>query len=97
MAFIGPWEVALAIAVILVLFGPKKLPEIARSLGDAVKEFRQASTTATNELRTSEPLKEENLLLRTATRLGIKTEGKTPEELSNEIVLVIGEHPKEAR
>jgi sec-independent protein translocase protein TatA len=32
----------LVFAVVLLLFGPKKLPELARGLGEGMKEFRQA-------------------------------------------------------
>ena len=39
---IGPWELALIFLIVLLLFGAKRLPEIARSLGKAVKEFKKA-------------------------------------------------------
>ena len=31
MALVGPWEVALVLAIVLIIFGPKKLPELAAS------------------------------------------------------------------
>jgi TatA/E family protein of Tat protein translocase len=43
----GPQEFILIFLVALVLFGPKKLPEIARTVGKALSEFRRAS----NELK----------------------------------------------
>ncbi len=36
---LGPGELAIILVIILVLFGGKKLPELARSLGQAKKEF----------------------------------------------------------
>lgn len=36
----GPWEIAIVIGAILLLFGGLKLPELARSLGKALREFR---------------------------------------------------------
>lgn len=39
----GPLEVLVIFAVVLVLFGPRKLPEIARSLGRMLGELRKAS------------------------------------------------------
>ena len=33
MTFIGPWEIALILAIVLIIFGPKKLPELAKSIG----------------------------------------------------------------
>ncbi len=47
MAFIGPAEALLIVAAVLVLvFGPKKLPELARSLGLAKKEFHESMAEA---------------------------------------------------
>jgi sec-independent protein translocase protein TatA len=37
---IGPAEVLIVLAVVLLLFGSKKLPELARGIGQAAKEFR---------------------------------------------------------
>lgn len=39
---IGMPEVIVILIVVLILFGPKKLPELARSMGKAVKEYRTA-------------------------------------------------------
>jgi sec-independent protein translocase protein TatB len=41
---IGGWEMLLILVVALVVFGPKRLPELARSLGRGLAEFRRAST-----------------------------------------------------
>ena len=40
-AFIGGWEVALILAVVLILLGAKRLPEIAKGLGDGLCHFRK--------------------------------------------------------
>ena len=37
----GPTELLIALFVVLLLFGSKKLPELARGLGQAAKEFRR--------------------------------------------------------
>ena len=52
---LGGWEVILILAVILVLFGAKKLPELARGMGQAVKEFQKAKDEFTDELHKSAP------------------------------------------
>lgn len=39
----GPWQVILIIAVVLLLFGGKKIPELMKGLGKGVKEFKDAS------------------------------------------------------
>lgn len=38
----GPMEWVLIFAVVLLLFGAKRLPEIARGLGEAIREFRKS-------------------------------------------------------
>src|SRR5436190_24400987 len=47
---LGGWEVILILAVILVLFGAKKLPELAKGLGQGIKEFKKATNEVTSEL-----------------------------------------------
>lgn len=40
---IGLWEILLILAVALIIFGPAKLPELGRSIGNGLKEFRKAT------------------------------------------------------
>ena len=47
---IGGMEVFLLLATALVIFGPKKLPEMGRSLGKAIREFKSAGTEIQDEL-----------------------------------------------
>ena len=46
----GGWEVVLIFLAILILFGAKKLPELARGLGQSMKEFRKAQTEIEEEI-----------------------------------------------
>ncbi|MCB0476530.1 MAG: twin-arginine translocase TatA/TatE family subunit [Crocinitomicaceae bacterium] len=39
----GPWQVILIVAIVLLLFGGRKIPELMRGLGKGVKEFKDAS------------------------------------------------------
>ena len=39
--FLNGWEIALILTVVLLLFGARKLPALARSLGQGIKEFRK--------------------------------------------------------
>ena len=39
----GPWQVVLIIAAILLLFGGRKIPELMKGLGGGIKEFKKAS------------------------------------------------------
>ncbi|SMB83264.1 Sec-independent protein translocase TatA [Desulfonispora thiosulfatigenes DSM 11270] len=41
---LGFGEITLILIVALVIFGPSKLPEIGKSLGNGIKEFKKAST-----------------------------------------------------
>jgi sec-independent protein translocase protein TatA len=41
---IGGWELILILAIVLVLFGARKLPELAKGLGRGIKEFKKAAT-----------------------------------------------------
>jgi sec-independent protein translocase protein TatA len=50
-AFLGGWEIVLILAVVLILFGAKKLPELARGLGQGIKEFKKATNEVTSELQ----------------------------------------------
>lgn len=50
---IGGWEIVLILAVVLILFGAKKLPELAKGLGTGIKEFKKATREVTEELNTA--------------------------------------------
>jgi TatA/E family protein of Tat protein translocase len=47
---IGPAEIIIVLILALLVFGPKKLPQMGRSLGKGVREFRKAAETAKTEL-----------------------------------------------
>src|SRR3989442_4759755 len=82
------------ILVVIFLWGPQKIPEIARAIGRARKEFDQASKELSGTLASTGTLLEEGqtpksgdeLLIETARKLGISTGGKTREQISDEIV-----------
>ncbi len=58
-----PEHIVLIVIVALLLFGPKQLPELGKSLGRAINEFRNAGKEASdalkNEVDKPEPKKEE--------------------------------------
>ncbi len=49
-AFFGGWEIVLILAMALLLFGSKKLPELAKGLGQGIKEFKKATRDVTDEM-----------------------------------------------
>ena len=46
-----PWHLIVILAVALIIFGPSRLPEIGRAIGSSIREFREAATSAQDELR----------------------------------------------
>jgi sec-independent protein translocase protein TatA len=52
-AMLGGWEIVLILAVVLILFGAKKLPELAKGLGTGIKEFKKATREVTDEISTA--------------------------------------------
>ncbi len=58
MPFLGHWYVLVIIlAIVLIVYGPGKLPEVGGAIGKAMREFRKASTDLTEDIRksTAEP------------------------------------------
>ena len=50
----GPGELMLLLAVLILLFGAKKLPELAKGLGKSVTEFKKASKESEEEEKAAE-------------------------------------------
>ncbi len=46
-----PWHLIVILAVALIIFGPSRLPEIGKAIGNSIREFRDAATTAQDEIR----------------------------------------------
>jgi len=87
MPFIGPWEIALILVIVLILFGGRKLPQLAKAIGETIREYRKASSEPTaEETQKPEIESEEEILRETARKLGIDVQGKTAQQLSEEIV-----------
>jgi len=45
LGVVGPWQFAIIIAVILLLFGGKKIPELMKGIGQGINEFKKARQT----------------------------------------------------
>jgi len=50
---IGPWELIVILIIALLVFGPKRLPDMGRSLGKAIREFRNAGKEIQNDIAES--------------------------------------------
>jgi sec-independent protein translocase protein TatA len=93
MAFGDPlqWIVIGIIVVVIFLWGPQKIPELARALGRARREFDEGSKELTGAVTSSTtqqapPKSADQVLIETANALGISTAGKTREQISQEII-----------
>jgi sec-independent protein translocase protein TatA len=45
----GPLELVLVLVIALLIFGPKKLPEIGKAIGNAIRNFRSSANKLTSE------------------------------------------------
>lgn len=96
--FIGgqEWIIVLIAIIIILIWGPSKLPSLARGMGEAIREFRKAASGVEEESKKTERKEEiDQKLLETARSLGISTEGKTREQILEEINRKIAELKKE--
>ncbi len=88
---VGPTEFLLIFGAILLLFGPSKLPDIARSLGEATQQYRKGVTDAKGNLKNdlegkTKPLTEDEKLIKTAQSMDIATEGRSIEDIAQDIL-----------
>jgi sec-independent protein translocase protein TatA len=89
----SPQDIMLVLLVAVILFGSSKIPELARSLGKATGEFKKAQQETEVELRDIEkssreqkPLNEKSSKIKQmASDLGIPIEGRSDEQLLDEI------------
>ena len=47
---VGPMELILILVIALIIFGPKKLPEIGKAIGNAISEFKKHSSKVSSDL-----------------------------------------------
>jgi sec-independent protein translocase protein TatA len=103
------WLIIGVVAIVIIMWGPAKIPEFAKALGrakgefsKASKEFNDAATSTANEpattVTTAAPTSvaqtpvlksKDEMLLETARNLGIQTDGKTREQITEEVSLKV--------
>jgi len=96
------WIILGVVAIVIIMWGPAKIPEFAKALGRAKGEFAKAQkeftdaaseppATATMTVPRPAPAikTKDEMLLDAAQRLGIPTDGKTREQISDEISMKV--------
>ena len=58
MPNVGPLELVIVLVMVLVIFGPKRLPDVGRSLGNGMREFKDSLTASTPEDKKSPEMDE---------------------------------------
>ncbi len=100
MAIVGiEWIIIIVLIVIFLIWGPSKIPELARSLGRAKKEFEKAVKEAEEVKERAlssvdvQALKNDaEMLIDVAKKLGIPTEGRTKAEIYNDVMAKLGKN-----
>ena len=49
LGMVGPWQIAIIVALVLLMFGGKKIPELMKGLGGGIKEFKKATKEGSEE------------------------------------------------
>ena len=91
MGFDDPVVIILILAVVVLLFGASRIPQFARSLGQARREFEKGAkgddspvTTAVPVGASASPAADDPLVV-AAQKEGIDTQGKTKEQIASEL------------
>lgn len=94
------WIFIGAVLIVIILWGPTKIPQLARALGKAKEEFTkgsreskaismQGNAQAVTVASSSTIQADDDLLLSTAQKLGISIDGKTRQRIGEEISLKV--------
>jgi sec-independent protein translocase protein TatA len=84
----GNTELLFLLFIVLLLFGGRKLPELAKSMGEAVKEFNRATNEPTKYIdeKTRKENDERQAIIDAAKKLGIPVEGRDISDIAQDIV-----------
>ncbi len=84
----GNTELFFLLFIVLLLFGARKLPELAKGMGAAVREFNTASNESDSYTPRSKEDEKKYAIIDAARKLGIETEGRSIQEISEEIAKI---------
>lgn len=60
MGFLGGQEIVVLLIIVILLFGAKKIPELAKGLGQGIKEFKKASSDVEKQLKDKDDTAQES-------------------------------------
>lgn len=85
---LGQTELLYILFIVLLLFGGRKLPELAKSMGEAVREFNKATNNPTQYVdeKTKKKDDEKQAIIEAAKKLGIDVEGRDINDIAQDIV-----------
>lgn len=78
LAFIGWQELILVLAILIFLFGATRMKDIAKGLGESVREFRKGMKATPDQ-------KEDDTIIEAAQKMGIDTKGKDIKQILREM------------
>ncbi|NWG10997.1 twin-arginine translocase TatA/TatE family subunit [Candidatus Bathyarchaeota archaeon] len=73
-------ELVLILAIVLLIFGGSRLKDLAKGIGESVREFKKASSEPSPKEK-----EEEESVIEAAKKMGIRTEGKTVKQILREM------------
>jgi len=74
-----PWYLIILLAIILIIFGPGKLPDLGGAIGRGIREFQKSSSQITEEVKNAVAEREPTSSTTTATATPTPTESSTAE------------------
>jgi sec-independent protein translocase protein TatA len=83
MPNVGPLEIAVVLVIVLIIFGPKRLPELGQSMGRGIREFKASISGDNKDKESPEDQRRE---LQASQSAGEDAEGKPAEPVEGEIV-----------
>ena len=83
----GNTELLFILFIVLLLFGGRKLPELARSMGEAMREFNKATNDPVKYVdeKTRKEQEEKQAIIDAAKKLGIEVEGRDVNDIAQDI------------
>jgi sec-independent protein translocase protein TatA len=79
---IGPWELVFILVIALIVVGPGKLPEVAKSMGKAVNEFKKTTSGVKKEFQDAIKLDDVD---KPSQPKELKAQGSEPDSIQNEV------------